>query len=146
MDEIRPWLYVGSYRDCLNISHLSLMSINAMLQLSAKVEQPGIDSLYLSFEHGAPVPFELFTKGVAFIREHKKQGHRILVACGAGINRSSAFATAALKDEEDLSLLEAFRAVKIKHPESIPYQPVWESLCNYYNEFIPYLDIMLIKS
>ena len=145
MDEIRPWLYIGSYRDTKNQSYLALKSIQAMLQLAEKVEQPGISSLYLPVEDLAPIPVDLLVKGIAFIREQKLQNHRILVACGAGINRSTAFCVAALKEMEGLSLLEAFKEVKRNHPESIPHQPVWESLCAYYNETIPYIDVMLIR-
>jgi protein-tyrosine phosphatase len=142
MDQIRPWLYIGSYRDTKNQSYLTLKSIAAMLQLAELVEQPGIISLYLPVEDLAPIPLDLLEKGVAFIREQKRLDQRILVACGAGINRSSSFCAAALKEEEGLTLLEAFKEVKSKHPESMPHKPVWESLCKYYKETTPYLDVM----
>ncbi len=142
MDQIRPWLYIGSYRDTQNPSYLAFKSIQAMLQLAVLVEQPGIVSLYLPVEDLAPIPFDLLKKGVAFIRGQKRLEQRILVACGAGINRSSSFCAAALKEEEGISLFEAFKEVKRKHPESMPHEPVWESLCKYYNETTPYLDIM----
>jgi len=145
MDEIRPWLFIGSYRDTKNQNYLALKSIQAMLQLAERVEQPGIASLYLPVEDLAPIPVDLLESGISFIREHQGHNHRILVACGAGINRSSAFCVAALKEMEGLSLLDAFREVKRNHPESIPHRPVWESLCTYYNETIPYIDVMLIK-
>jgi hypothetical protein len=61
------------------------------------------------------------------------------------MNRSSAFCAAALKEEEGLSLFEAFKEVKQRHPESMPHQPVWESLCQYYGEDIPYLDVMRLR-
>lgn len=145
MDEIRPWLFIGKFRDTLQPNYLRSKSIQAMLQLADKVEQPDIASLYLPVEDFAPLQFDLLEKGVAFIREHKKLGRRILVACGAGINRSSTFCTAALKEEEELSLFEAFKEVKRKHPESMPHQPVWESLCQYYGETTPYLDVMRVQ-
>ena len=145
MDQIRPWLYIGNYRDTTNQSYLTLKSIQAILQLAEKLEQPGITSLYLPVEDFAPLQFNLLERGVTFIRAQKTLGNRVLVACGAGINRSSAFCAAALKEEEGLSLFDAFKEVKRKHPESIPHKPVWESLCNYYNEPIPYLDVMLVK-
>ena len=50
----------------------------------------------------------------------KKKGHKVLVACGAGINRSTAFCMAALKEVEGLSLLDAYKEIKRKHPESLP--------------------------
>ena len=145
MNEIRPWLYIGKYRDTLDKSCLEIKSIQGMLQLAEKVEQPGISSLYLPVEDFAPLQFDLLEKGVAFIREQKRLGHRVLVACGAGINRSSSFCAAALKEEEGLSLFDAFKEVKRKHPDSNPHQPIWESLCSYYNDSTPYLDIMRLS-
>ena len=145
MDQIRPWLFIGSYRDTLNRSYLTLKNIRAMLQLAENVEQPNIISLYLPVKDVAPISSEHIKRGVGFIRKYKQQGMNVLVSCGAGINRSSAFCTAILKEEEGLSLFDAFKEVKKKHIESIPHQPVWESLCIYYNEPTPYFDVMLVK-
>lgn len=142
MDEIRPWLYIGKYRDTLQLAYLKSKSIQAMLQLAERAEQPNIVSLYLPVEDFAPISSEHIRQGVDFIRAHKAEGNRILVACGAGINRSSSFCAAAVKEEEGLSLFEAFKEVKKLHPESMPHEPVWESLCKYYNETTPYLDVM----
>jgi protein-tyrosine phosphatase len=142
MDEIRSWLFIGSYRDTKNHSYLKLKSIQAMLQLAELVKQPDISSLYLPVEDLAPISSEHIRQGVDFVREHKAMGNRVLVACGAGINRSSSFCAAALKEEEGLSLFEAFKEVKRLHPESMPHEPVWESLCKYYNETTSYLDVM----
>ncbi len=145
MDQIRPWLFIGSYRETNDLRYLRFKSIGAMLQLAEKVEQPGITSLYLPVEDLAPISSQHLRQGVDFVKEHKAKGDRILIACGAGINRSSAFATAALKEEENLSLFEAFKQVKRCHPESMPHPPVWESLCQYYGEDIPYLNIMRLE-
>jgi protein-tyrosine phosphatase len=145
MDQIRSWLFIGAYRDTINTSYLALKSIQAMLQLAEKVEQPNIVSLYLPVEDLAPISSSHIRQGVDFIRENKEKGNRVLVACGAGINRSSAFSAAALKEAEGLSLFDAFKEVKHKHPESMPHEPVWDSLCSYYNEFIPYLDVMRLS-
>jgi Dual specificity phosphatase, catalytic domain len=142
MDEIRPWLFIGKYRDTLQLGYLRSKSIQAMLQLAENVEQPDITSFYLPVEDFAPLNFSLLEKGLNFIREQKKLDKRVLVTCGAGINRSSAFCTAALKEEEGLSLFDAFREVKKRHPESMPDEPVWVSLCNYYDEKISYLEVM----
>jgi hypothetical protein len=142
MDEIRRWLYIGKYRDTLNKAYLGSRNIRAMLQLAEKVEQQDITSLYLQVEDMEPIPSNLLRQGIDFILEEKRTGHRVLVACGAGINRSSAFCIAALKEVEGIGLLDSFKEVKSKHPESMPHQPVWESLCKYYGESVPYLDVM----
>ena len=142
MDEIRPWLYIGKYRDTLNKAYLESRSIRAMLQLAEEVQQPGLNCLYLQVEDLAPIPPDLLRQGLDFILSEKQAGHRILVACGAGINRSSAFCTAALIETEGVSLMDAFKEVKKYHPEALPHQPVWKSLCEYYGEAIPYLDVM----
>ena len=144
MDEIRPWLYIGKFRDTLSKPYLEAKSIQAMLQLAEKVEQPGITSLFLPVQDLEPIPSDFLKQGTEFILDEKQKGHRVLVACGAGINRSSAFCTAALIEFEGLSLMDAFKEVKKNHPESMPHQPVWESLCRYYVEIIPYLEIMRI--
>jgi len=145
MDQIRPWLFIGAYRDTINRSYLDFKSIQAMLQLAERVEQLNIESLYLPVEDLAPVSTKHLRQGVDFVLRHKDQGHRVLVACGAGINRSSAFCSAVLKEVEGMKLIDAFKEVKRLHPESMPHEPVWISLCNYYKEFTPYLDVMRIR-
>ena len=142
MDEIRPWLFIGNIRDTANKSHLTYKSIDAILQLAIAVDHPGISCFYLPVEDFAPLNYKLLERGVAIIREQKKIGNRVLVACAAGISRSSSFCTAALIAEEGMSLLDAFKDVKKHHPESMPHEPVWQSLCNCYGEKIPYTDVM----
>ena len=142
MDQIRPWLFIGGYRDTIHLAYLQWKSISAMLQRAEKVEQPNIFSLYLAVEDLAPVSSHHIRQGVDFILEHKQKENRVLVASGAGINRSSAFCAAALKESEGLSLFDAFKSVKKVHPESMPHEPVWNSLCEYYSESTPYLDVM----
>jgi protein-tyrosine phosphatase len=146
MDEIRSWLYIGKYRDTLDKNYLDFKSIKAMLQLADLVEQKGINSLFLPVPDLGPTSPFLIRQGVEFILAEKEKGNKILVACGAGMNRSTAFCMAALKEVEGLSLLEAFKEIKRRHPESMPHEPVWESFCRYYNESTPYLDIMRLSA
>jgi len=142
MDEIRPWLYIGKYRETLNKNYLDFKSIKAMLQLADRVEQKGINTLFLPVQDLGPTSPDLIRRGVDFVLAEKEKGHKVLVACGAGINRSTAFCMAALKETEGISLLEAFKEIKRRHPESMPHEPVWESFCRYYNETTPYNDVM----
>lgn len=146
MDEIRPWLFIGRYRDTLKKELLDQKSIQAMLQLAEFVEQPGIESLFLKVEDMDPIPINMIEKGIHFIREQVGQGHNILISCGAGINRSTAYCVIALKEIEGLGLFEAYKEVLRPHPEALPNLPIWESLCEYYDEDVPYLDIMRLAA
>jgi hypothetical protein len=138
MDRIRPWLYIGKYRHTLNRRLLLAHKIQAVLQLAAWVPYPDLPALFLPVEDFAPIPPELLRQGVDFILTHKRQDHIVFVACGAGINRSTAFCVAALKEEEGLGLLEAFQAVKKNHSHAMPHPPVWASLCDYYGDHVPF--------
>jgi protein-tyrosine phosphatase len=146
MDRIRPWLYIGKYRETLNPSLLAVNQIEAMLQLAELVEHPGIISLYLPVEDFQTLRPDLLRQGIDFVRAEKRHGHRVLIACGAGINRSTAFTVAVLKEEEGLSLLDAFRLVRQLHPEAMPHPPVWVSLCEYYQENIPFDKLLTLSN
>jgi protein-tyrosine phosphatase len=142
MDQIRPWLFIGNFRETQQISYLHAKSIDAMLQLAVPVDQPGIKCLYLPVEDFAPLNFHILEQGVSFVRDQKELGQRVLVACFAGINRSSSFCTAALIADEGLGLFDAYKEVKKAHPESMPQETLWKSLCEYFGESIPYIDMM----
>lgn len=146
MDEIRPWLYIGNYSDSQNKNFLEYKSIQAMLQLATPVKIVGVAALYLPVEDAGPVPPLLLKQGVSFVMSEKEKGNKVLVACAAGINRSSAFCIATLREVEGLSLVDAFKEVKKKRREAMPHEPVWESLCEYYDEKTPYLDLMRISA
>jgi hypothetical protein len=140
---VRPWLYIGKYRETLDGHLLGANNIGAMLQLADLVDQPGIRSLYLPVDDGLPLPVDLLRQGVDFVRAEKRRGHIVLIACGAGISRSATFAVAALKEEEGLSLLDAYRVVKSRHPGAMPHFALWESLCSYYQEDVPFRELYI---
>jgi hypothetical protein len=146
MDEIRPWLYIGNYSDTQNKDSLDSKSIHAILQLAMPVKQTGVASLYLPIRDMSLIPSRLFKEGVEFVVNQKEKGHRTLVACAAGINRSTAFCIASLKEIEGLSLLDAFKEIKKYHSQSMPQEMVWESLCSCYKEEISYVDLMRISA
>jgi predicted protein tyrosine phosphatase len=141
MDQIRPWLYIGKYRETRDGRYLAAHNITAMLLLAELVEHLGITSLYLAVEDGEPLPREMLAQGVEFVKAQQAAGQTVLVACGAGISRSATFAVAALKEVEGLSLREAIHIVQQAHPDSMPHYKLWQSLCDYYDEAIPWIDI-----
>ena len=134
MDRVRPWLFVGRYLDSRDPDLLHRFRIKAMLHLADDVRLPGIISLYLPVDDGEPLPPSALQTGVEFVRSQKALDHRVLVACGAGISRSVSFAIAALKEEEGLSLVDAYHAVWQVHPEAMPHPALWQSLQAYYHE------------
>jgi hypothetical protein len=151
MYRIRPWLYVGKFRETQNNDWLKQCEISAILQLADSVKQPAILSLYVPVEDGELLPFERLKSGVEFVRLAKAQSSNVLIACGAGISRSASFAIcasqqrfaiAALKEEEKLTLLDAFQQVLAQHPQARPHLALWQSLCKYYDEDVTYKDIL----
>lgn len=142
MHFIRSWLYVGKYRETLDQGALEANGIGAMLQMAELVEQPGIDALFLPVDDGIPIPGVLLREGMDFVRERKSRGDRVLVACGAGVSRSVAFCIGALKEEEGVALLDAFRDIQQKHPDALPHVALWESLCSYYQENVTFEELL----
>ena len=142
MHPIRPWLFIGRFSETQDDELLRRRDIGAMLQLADAVRQPGIPSLYLPVEDGEPLAPDLLRMGVEFVRLEKALGRSVLVACGAGISRSAAYAIAALKEEEQLSLLDAFCEVQSRHPDALPHPALWASLCAYYGEAVPFSTLL----
>ncbi|NJK66452.1 MAG: dual specificity protein phosphatase family protein [Microcoleus sp. SU_5_3] len=142
MDAVRSWLLIGKYRDTLSRTYLQSQQIQALLTFAEPVEHPGIICRYLAVEDGVPLTTQVFETGLAFIDHHYRNNHHVLVACGAGISRSATFVIAALKQTEQLGLLEAARVVSQARPSILPHYVLWQSLCNYYHEDVPYLTLV----
>ena len=134
MWQITDNLFVGRYRDTVNLTLLQAHNIDAMLQLAERIEQPGIEVLYLDVEDGEPLPAEKLRQGVSFVRDQLAADCRVLIACGAGISRSVSFAVAVLHEEEEMTLIEGLQRIRATHPEASPHPLLWESLCTYYGQ------------
>ncbi len=142
MYAVRPWLFVGKYRDTLNLSRLCVHHIKAMLELDEPEPHPGIHTLYVRTIDGAPFYKEDFRRGVEFILLEHQLGRNVLIASGAGISRAVAYTMAALKEAEDLPLLEAYELILERDPKALPHPVIWQSLCDLYNENIPYVKVL----
>src|SRR5690349_21418517 len=134
MHFIRPWLAIGSYRETRDPSLLGINKIGALLHLESDIRHPGIQTLYIPIDDGTTVAPALFRQGAAFGGAQHAAGRIVLVACAAGISRSSSFAIAALREIEGLDLLAAYRAIHQRHREALPHHLLWESLCACYGE------------
>ena len=144
MDTIRPWLLIGKYRDTISRSYLQAEQIQALLTFAEPVDHAGIVCRYLPVEDGVSLNLAVFETGRAFIQDHYRNNQRVLVACGAGISRSAIFVIAALKETEQLGLLEAAQSVYQARPSIFPHYALWESLCAYYHEDVPYRKLLRI--
>lgn len=145
MQRIRPWLCIGSYRDRQHADQLAAAGVGAMLQLAGLIAHPGIDSLALPIEDGEVIDPDVLARGIAYILAQRAAGRTVLVACGAGISRSTTFAIAALKEAEGIALRDAARIVRQAHPQGMPHHALWSSLCAYYQEPVAYLDLIRLS-
>ena len=141
MYQVRPWLFIGKYSETLNHDLLERNKIRAVLELAEPVDYEDITTLYLPVDDGAALRPGVLPNGVAFVRSEYALGNRVLIACGAGISRSVSFAIAALKEEENLGLVDAFHEIAKVHPEGMPHPELWQSLCAYYGEEISFLEM-----
>jgi protein-tyrosine phosphatase len=112
-----------------------------MLLLAEPVHHPAIETLYLPVDDGVPLDGGLFQRGLGFIRSHYQQ-RTSLIACGAGVSRSSTFAIAAIKELERRTLRDAYDVVKRQHPDAVPHPALWRSLCGFYHEEVPFLALL----
>ena len=146
MDAVRDGLYVGEYSETLDTALLAAHEIGAMLQLAEAVHHAGIVSLYLPVEDGEHLDPHLLRQGIDFVRDQRRLGRSVLIACGAGISRSPAFTVAVLREDEGLSLLEALRVVKNHNPVTMIHSALWESLCEFFHEEVSIrqaMDVMI---
>lgn len=142
MIPVRPWLLIGRHRETLDQELMERAGVGALLHLAAPVEPPGVVTLHLPIEDGEPIDGEELRRGVAFVLAQREAGRQVLVACGAGISRSTAFAIAALKEAEGLPLLVAAQEVRRAHPNGLPHMALWSSLCMHYQEPDDYLALI----
>ena len=67
MDAVRPWLYIGRYRETQDYDLLVRAGISAMLQLAEQVRQPGIETLYLAVRDGETLAPATLRRGLDFV-------------------------------------------------------------------------------
>jgi len=142
MDQIREWLFIGKFRETQDELFLQKQGVGAVLQLAEPVGYKNITELYLPVEDAETLPGDLLEGGINFIVENKAMNISTLVACGAGISRSGSFALAAIKVLEETNLLSAYQIVKNAHPETFPHPLLWTSLCEYFEEDVPFSAVL----
>ena len=141
MFKIRDWLYIGKYSQIRSKANLDAHEIGALLSLAEPVGHDGIATLYLNVTDGEPVAYDKIAEGVKFVREQKAAGKRVVVACGAGISRSVMFSMAALMEEEDLGLFDAYREIYQQYRAAQPHDNLVISLAGYHGQEMDLMEV-----
>lgn len=141
MNQIRPWLFVGNFRETESLDLLTEHSIGAMLQLHRHVKHNSIAEKYIPVEEGFPLPKHAIEQGLQFVFEQQATGKNVLIACGAGVSRSVIFAVAVLKVFEKLTLPDAFSEVLKHHEKAMPDELHWQSMNEYFGEDTDYWEM-----
>ncbi len=141
MNKVTEWLYVGSVRDLDDQDRLQAEGIGAILSLAWPVYDSDMAVRHDPFDDGTPIPDEVLLNGVAFVRQQRAVGRKVLIACSAGISRSPSVAIAVLHEIERIPLVDAFRLVLGSVHGAYPDQALWTSLCHYYGEWVTPDDV-----
>lgn len=141
MNQVLDWLYVGSVRDAEDYAALKAEDIKAVLTLAWPIQHRDIAVKHVYFEDGEPIPDEAFYEALSFVRRQRRRGHRILIACSAGISRSPSIAIAVLHELEGYPLVEAFRTVLKRVPIATPRPATWRSVCRFYGHHVTIDDV-----
>ena len=141
MNQVLDWLYVGSVKDAEDYTALQRAGIKAVLTLAWPIQHPDIAVKRVYFEDGEPIPDEVFYETLSFVRQQRRLGRKVLIACSAGVSRSPAIAIAVLHELEGYPLVEAFRTVLGKVRLAHPHQAIWNSVCRFYGQWVTMSDV-----
>jgi protein-tyrosine phosphatase len=129
IDHVVDGVYIGSLRATKVVNHLRRVNIKHVLKLYEDGPSFPRDFVVLdnAFPDGEFVPKPTLSRGVDFVLKQVYENKRVLVACAAGISRSSTFVLSFLL-EMGYDLQSAYDLLFSKHPEADPHPRLWESL------------------
>jgi dual specificity MAP kinase phosphatase len=142
VNDVLDWLYVGPVQDAEDYAALKEAGIGAVLTLAWPISHPddiAVKRVY--FEDGEPIPDEVFYEALSFVRQQRRRGRKILIACSAGVSRSPTIAIAVLHELEGYPLVEAFRTVLGRVHIAQPRAATWSSLCRFYGQIVTPGDV-----
>ena len=130
--ELLDYLFIGNQQEARNARLLKRLRITHVLNCAAApgvdeaegsalydVEKTGVRS-YHQFEardnDGYPILRRHFWAAKRFIDSARDSGGRALVHCELGVNRSGAICIAYLMLDQDMTLLQTLRLVKMERP------------------------------
>lgn len=143
VDRVVEGLYIGGVAAVHHAAALREAGITHVLKLSTADQ--GWPDDFTVFDNALPdsefVPLEQLRRGVAFIREQRQAGRNVLVACHAGVSRSSTFVLAYLLEALGYDLREAWQHLHAQHPIAWPMPQMWESLLMHYHQPYTMADV-----
>lgn len=129
IDHVIDGVFIGSSRATAHAPHLRRAEIRHVLKLYEG--GPFFPRDIIVYENPIPdgefVPKAMLSQGVDFIMRQVYNNRRVLVACKAGISRSSTFVLSFML-ESGYDLASAYDLLFTKHPEASPHPKLWESL------------------
>jgi protein-tyrosine phosphatase len=133
IDYVTEGVYIGGARAVDTAPQLRQAKITRVLKLYDWEPEWPADFVVCdnALEDGVFIPREKLDLGVTFITEQVNAGNRVLVACGAGISRSSTFVLAYLLTQGYM-LPDAWRLLRERHYQAYPLPQMWESLIAHY--------------
>ena len=134
MNFITPLVAVGALGDALDLAVLKEQGIEAVLSF-APVNLDGAVEHHLQLEIAdrVPIPFDIITVALAFIRHHVEQDRRVLLHCEMGISRSPSLAICYLHESQGMPIEDAVRHVKFVREQAEPHPLLMESIRGYFN-------------
>lgn len=140
MYQIRTWLYTAGYTTASDARWLQHQGVQSVLSLHKPLPHQQLKTLHLPLTEGY-LSHETIVKGATFIREQAQARRTILTTCVNGTGLSVTFAIIGLKEVEQLSLREAFIAVRRHNQHAMPDHLHWEALRRYYGEGDLFWDV-----
>lgn len=132
-NQITDSLYIGGAQ-LTNVSEkIKELGITSVLKLyESPPDWPAGFTVYnMPHPDGEPISDERMTRHIKFITDEIDAGRKVLVVCGAGISRSSTAVLAYLVST-GMSLPDAYRLLKSRHPIADPNPALWDSLLKYF--------------
>jgi dual specificity phosphatase 12 len=142
-NQITESLYIGGSQLTKMSDKLKELNITSVLKLyESPPDWPvGFTVYNMPYPDGEPIPAERMARHIKFITDEIEAGHKVLVVCGAGISRSSTAVLAYLVST-GLSLPDAYRLLKSRHPIASPNPVLWDSLIKYFKLRYTSMDVL----
>ena len=132
-NQITDSLYIGGAQLTNVAKKLREMGITSVLKLyeSPPDWPPGFIVYNVPHPDGVPISATRIARHIKFITQEIGAGRKVLVVCSAGISRSSTAVLAYLVST-GMTLPDAYRLLKSRHPIADPNPALWNSLLKYF--------------